>query len=747
MLALLRLAARRLPHAAALLVLVLALPFAGRASASQQLSGWLAVTSQCSAAGCRIHLSLVDGRGGSIELLPGAALASQHGLTSAAGQRVEVTGQLLPGVGRRRFRIATLRRVPGAAPRAAAAATGEKRYATLLVRYADEASVTPRPTEYFERLLGDEKPGAGHFYREISDGRLHVSGDVFGWYTLPRPSTDYATPELFDFDQIIQDAVAAADADVYFPAYDGILVVSNVSVTPGALTYALGTVGTRPVEVDGETRSYGLSWMEPTINTTTFHQSSTVHEIGHNLGLFHSSGPYEATYDSPWDYMSGGQIPSGGEYGLIGTGGISYHQDQLGWIPAERKLVVPAGVQQTVELERLNQPAANDAYLMAQIPLPGGSPRFYTVEARKKVGYDETLPSEGVVIHLVDPTRQGTDRLAQVVDGDGNGFAGDGGTVWVPGELFVDRANGLSVRVVGETATGCTVQITTGASALPPDDLRSTVAGATRVDLAWTRNPTEATGFVVERRTQDGPFSQIGTVEAGQSGYSDLEAPTERLCTYRIRALLPAGSTDPSNEVTAFPERLPTAPAALTATAGKNMVTLRWTDTSDNETAFEVEKAFYHGGFFTVRTVPANTEQVTVETLDWSLKIGEFYRVRAVTARNAGPYSDRVRAGASGKLVVKPSRLQFPTTRRGKRAVQKVLLRNAGAGPLTVSFQAPEGPFTLAPGSHVLAPQGKLQLTVTFAPTVRGKHRARLVVQSDDAKRPMVNIPMSGTAR
>src|SRR5262249_2047387 len=109
--------------------------------------------------------------------------------------------------------------------------------------------------------------------------------------------------------------------------------------------------------------------------------------------------------------------------------------------------------------------------------------RFYTVETRRLAGYDAPLPGHAVIIHLVDTTR--ADRDAQVVDPDANGDPDDAGAMWLPGDMFVDSDNGISVAVVGEPAQGCMVTVSSagGPSAYT---LSVTVAGPGTVTSAPT---------------------------------------------------------------------------------------------------------------------------------------------------------------------------------------------------------------------------------------------------------------------
>ncbi len=141
------------------------------------------------------------------------------------------------------------------------------------------------------------------------------------------------------------------------------------------------------------------------------------------MGLLHSSGLYEETYDSQWDVMGSGALTlPHPEYGSVALHTIAYHTDFLDWLPADRQYVALPNTPLT--LERLAQPGAAD-YLMAEIPIGEAPPDFYTVEARLFAGYDEAIPEEGILLHKVD-TRL-ADRQAQVVDVDNNGDPNDDG--------------------------------------------------------------------------------------------------------------------------------------------------------------------------------------------------------------------------------------------------------------------------------------------------------------------------------
>lgn len=342
-----------------------------------------------------------------------------------------------------------------------------KPYALILCRFSDTTGVTPHPPSWYAGLMSDAFPGATHFWQEASYGNVVFTGStVFGWYNLPRPRSYYlnSSGTLMDTQRVLNDALAVANPDVNFADFAGMNIFLNDNL--GGAAY--GTSGMY-ASLDGVTRTWGVTWLP-----LWGHNPGILgHEMGHSLGLPHSSGPYKETYDSRWDVMSGGAYGNSktadAVYGTTPTHPIAWHKDKLGFIPAKRKLIAKPGTDTTIHLTRLSQPPSEDDYLMAQIFIGGWGSRFYTVELRQLSGYDAVggLPGEAVVIHKVDSTL--SDRNAQVVDADGNGNTNDEGAMWKPGETFQDSANGITIAVESATATGMSVKITVGSDVPLPE--------------------------------------------------------------------------------------------------------------------------------------------------------------------------------------------------------------------------------------------------------------------------------------
>ena len=445
-----------------------------------------------------------------------------------------------------------------------AAVTGSQSWVTILCRFADATHITPHPVSYYEGLMGASELGLGHYWREVSYGNIpDLRGSVVvGWYNLPRPRSYYVYDEDGDGEEdygsqrLTDDCTAVADADVFFPDFDGINLFFNGDLIVG------GFAASQWLTKDGQEQFYGVTAIS---GGNDVHQYVVAHEMGHTFGLQHSSGPYgqdgplysDTTYDSQWDVMSGGRslVPYPG-YGYLGVHTIAYHKDFLGWIPAGRKYVAPRNSTRTITLERLAQPGS-EGYLMAEIPIGDSDTDFYTVEARLFAGYDNEIPDEAVVIHKVDTTL--ADRLAQVVDIDNNGDPNDAGAMWTPGEIFTDSENGLQVSIDAAYSTGYQVTINTNPATF-----------STCID------------FLSTSRHIFGPGRDNASVQVEAAGWCDWSATSN---TGWIRVTSGGRGSGPgsvSYAVTANPN-----PTARTGTLSIGGWTFTVTQTGVNDTLFE----------------------------------------------------------------------------------------------------------------------------------------------------------------
>lgn len=141
-----------------------------------------------------------------------------------------------------------------------------------------------------------------------------------------------------------------------------------------------------------------------------------------------------------------------------------------------------------------------------------------------------------------------------------------------------------------------------------PSGLGGSAVSSTQVDLTWTDNSDNETEFVLERATSlGGPFNQIATPAANGTAYSDTGLTKHTVYYYRIAARNAVGTSGTSVLFgVATPDTIPAAPSNLSASApSSTAVSLSWTDNSDNESTFVLERAAAVDGPYSQVATPA----------------------------------------------------------------------------------------------------------------------------------------------
>ena len=419
------------------------------------LSGWFMVIWADGEPGTHLSfeeywLTIDDGKMVRLQIDP-ALLESLGGSERLNGQRVQVQGAWLDDGSWQVKTLELIRSTSGPLALHKPDVTGSLPWITIPCKFSDIVTET-RPISYFTQMYTSTYPGLDHYWREQSYNLANVqgSGSVSHWYTLPQPHGYYQVAGGgMDTGKLFADCTAAADTEVYFPNYVGINMMFN-----GYFPSSKGGYGT--ATLDGVTRTWYRTWQA---NWGIVDVVVVEHEMGHGFGLPHSSGNYGETYDNAWDVMSDGWANCNRlrdpVYGCLGQHTIGWHKDKEGWIAANKKATITAGSQATITLERTALPQTNNA-LIVQIPVKGSADRFYTLEARRNAGYDVKLLYEGVIIHYVETNRT---NPARVIDIDNNGETNDAGAIWLPGEVFSDTTNGITVTIVSSTATGYVVKV------------------------------------------------------------------------------------------------------------------------------------------------------------------------------------------------------------------------------------------------------------------------------------------------
>jgi hypothetical protein len=222
------------------------------------------------------------------------------------------------------------------------------------------------------------------------------------------------------------------------------------------------------------------------------------------------------------------------------------------------------------------------------------------------------------------------------------------------GEWFLRGDDGGATRIVWGTTGDVPVP---GSYAIspspapgppaPPSNLAATAASSTQVSLSWSDNSSDETGFKLERRSGSGDYVEIATTGANVVNHTDSGLTAATTYTYRARAFNAAGASAYTGEagVTTPAAQVPppAAPSNLVAAAtSSTQVTLTWSDNSNNETSFKVERRTGSGAFAEVASLGSNVTTFGDSGLTAATTYG--YRVRAVNGSGPSNYSNEATA-------------------------------------------------------------------------------------------------------
>ena len=198
---------------------------------------------------------------------------------------------------------------------------------------------------------------------------------------------------------------------------------------------------------------------------------------------------------------------------------------------------------------------------------------------------------------------------------------------------WVSAHNGAGESAKTAASQNATGGVTTLNVPAAPTSLTATATSTTQIDLAWTDNATNETGYTVERRSPagSGSYSTVTTLSAGANSYSNTGLTESTQYEYRVYATNAAGNSANSNAASKF--TIPATPTGLTATAvSSSQIDLAWTDVSTGNTGQRIERRSPSGSgsYSTLTTVSATATTYS----DTGLTASTSYEYRIV-ATNA----------------------------------------------------------------------------------------------------------------
>lgn len=283
----------------------------------------------------------------------------------------------------------------------------------------------------------------------------------------------------------------------------------------------------------------------------------------------------------------------------------------------------------------------------------------------------------------------------------GPGSRGFSNVLLTPGTTYSYRViafNAAGVSGASTVASATTASLSNPPSA--PSALSASASSPTHIDLTWTDNSDDETGFRIEGWVSGG-WVNIATVGANVTSFAHTSLTAATTYFYRVGAYNASGPSAASNVASATTpavETAPLSPQSLVATAtSSSQIALSWTDASSNEAGFAIERASSASGPFqpiATTTLPTyfNTGLTAATTY--------FYRVHAFNAVGSSGNSNVTSATTQAGIPSAPSGLAATATSSSQIALSWTDNSAGETGFIVERGTSASGPFSQVATTH-----------------------------------------------
>ena len=413
--------------------------------------------------------------------------------------------------------------------------------------------------------------------------------------------------------------------------------------------------------------STAFSWtMRSCLSNRTQH-----HEIGHNQGSSHArsqdANAQPGVYRYGYRRCDDGSVDDVGSpffrtimaYGCSGASRTGFFAN-----PNVNHLGVPTGIDPDVDpnnaaysARTLNESASYMAGFRDPPPpppppptSPPAAPSSLSASAagsdRIDLSWSDNASDE--TAYRVDRSLDGSSwaQLASL----GANISGYGDTGLNADTLYYYRVR--AENSAGNSAWSNTASARTDVTAPPPppptppaapSSLSAAAAGSDRINISWSDNASDETGFRVDRSLNGSTWAQRASLSANATGFNDTGLNADTRYYYRVRAENSAGNSAWSNtssvKTDAATPTPPAAPNNLTASAaGTDQINIAWSDNSTNETSFRVDRSPNGSSWTQIATLGANATSHGDNGLNADTRY--YYRVRAINSAGASAWSN-----------------------------------------------------------------------------------------------------------
>ena len=317
---------------------------------------------------------------------------------------------------------------------------GPFRVKVLLIDFSDK--VGTRPSSHYQELLFSKNTlptgSMRDYYREVSLGKVDVTGTIHGWLRMPEPYSFYTNSESGgEGSSYPRNAQRMAEDAVRIALDNGIAFESELDVLGQGIVTALFIIhaGRGAEELAPGVREHEIwshKWGMPnpvqvtnnmfaSIYLTVPHDAKVgvcAHELGHLA--FQWEDFYDPNYgddgkawdgSGDWDLMASGSHNAGGQRPAHPA---ALHKSQHDWIEVQE-----VRSSQSVTLDPYTPTTGKACKVISPNYLPG---QYLILENRTRMGFDSSLPGEGLLVWRVDESKRmfAPDRPAlQLIQADG----------------------------------------------------------------------------------------------------------------------------------------------------------------------------------------------------------------------------------------------------------------------------------------------------------------------------------------
>jgi hypothetical protein len=186
-----------------------------------------------------------------------------------------------------------------------------------------------------------------------------------------------------------------------------------------------------------------------------------------------------------------------------------------------------------------------------------------------------------------------------------------------------------------------------------PTSLTATAISGTQINIAWTDNATNESGYKIERSTDGTNFYALAATGVNGKSYQNTGLSAGRRYYYRVYAINAAGRSSFSNVGSAVtltttpppppppPSGAPAAPTSLVLTRSAsvaNEIDLKWLDNATNETGYKIERSTDGINFYALAGAGVNATAYHNTNLTPGKRY--FYRVYAINAAGRSAFSN-----------------------------------------------------------------------------------------------------------